>query len=132
MDINFVLFVTLILGVIVFLYGWYERDAQAFEVQSRLNEYYKRFDEDYPKNVSKELSLWNTSVPAFYRLLKKDAFKKLSEHQLEQIASDLDSIKRIQNKDEADDKFLTYCVNIGFCSAGISAFWLFFSYLGSA
>ena len=116
----------------MFLFGWHERDNNALDVQSKVNQYFESFDEDYPKEVSEELNLLTTSIPSFYRLLKKDAFKKLSEHELEQIADDLDNIKRIQNKSEADDKFLTYCVNIGFCSAGISAFWLFFSYLGSA
>ena len=129
MVVNFALIVLLVLGVIVFLYGWHERDNQAVEVQSRVNEYFKRFDEHYPKEISEELNLLTTSIPSFYRLLKKDAFKKLSEHELEQIASDLDSIQRIMDKSNANNKFLSYCVNIGFCSAGISAFWLFFSYL---
>ena len=132
MVIDFVFIVLLVLGVIMFLFGWYERDNNALDVQSKVNQYFESFDEDYPKEVSEELNLLTTSIPSFYRLLKKDAFKKLSEHELEKIADDLDNIKRIQDKSEAYDKFLSYCLNIGFCTAGISAFWLFLSYLGSA
>ena len=132
MVIDFIFIVLFVLGLIMFLYGWHQRNNNAFKVQSRVNEYFKSFDEQYPKEIAEELNLLTTSIPSFNRLLKKDAFKKLSEHELEQIASDLDSIKSISDKSDVDDKFLSYCVNIGFCSAGISAFWLFFSYLGSA
>lgn len=132
MVIDFVFIVLLVLGVIVFLYGWHRQTDDAFSIQSELNKYFEKFDEAYPKNISKELNLFSTSAPAYHRLIKKDAFKELSEHELEQIAQDLDSMKLIQDKYEARDKIHSYCVNIGFCSAGISAFWLFFSYLGSA
>ena len=122
-----ILSLLIVAGVIAWFVGNSLQADVSFQVE--IDNYFKKIKENYPKEIADQINLFTISISAFNEITKEESFKNLSEEEAGSLASDIDALRRIDEKSQNRYNIGGYFMNGGFWVALLSAFWMLLNFI---